>query len=60
MSGYMNCACRDCFEIVIGSGPTLCDECQDSGCTNHDNLPGFMTGYGLGYECQREDVDMGV
>lgn len=32
--GYVNCACRDCFEIAIsGAGePTLCNECEDAGC----------------------------
>jgi len=44
-SGYVNCACRDCFEIAISGddgGPALCLACEDAGC-----LPD--TG-----ECQRE------
>lgn len=35
MSGYVPCACRDCFEIAIASDvtkPTLCCECQAEGC----------------------------
>lgn len=52
------CGCRDCFEIATtGNGePVLCWECEEAGCTIHANLPGFMTGYGLGYECQRLDA----
>lgn len=35
MSGYCNCACRDCFEIAISSDdkPALCWECEESGCS---------------------------
>jgi hypothetical protein len=41
MSGYVNCACRDCFEIAIGDDDdfvtndddkTLCWECAEAGC----------------------------
>ena len=35
MSGYQHCACRDCFEIVIGDGPTYCDECIEEGCPDN-------------------------
>jgi hypothetical protein len=34
-SGYVQCACRDCFEIAIDDGehePTLCHECEKAGC----------------------------
>lgn len=57
-SGYAACGCRDCPEITITSNgePALCDECEESGCTLHENLPGFMTGYGLGHECQWLDA----
>lgn len=58
-SGYTNCACRDCFDVTVSSDttkPELCSECQEAGCTNHNNLPDYMTAYGLGYECQRTDV----
>lgn len=58
-SGYTPCACRGCMDTTVSSDankPELCSECTDAGCTNHNNLPGFMTGYGLGYECQRDDA----
>ena len=33
MSGYMPCACRDCFEPAIGDEPpTLCWQCEEAGC----------------------------
>lgn len=34
MSGYTDCACRDCFEIAISSTdePELCNLCEDAGC----------------------------
>lgn len=32
MSGYIDCACRDCFEIAIGPVGTLCPECEEAGC----------------------------
>lgn len=34
MSGYKDCACRDCFEIAIGDDgePALCSECEEAGC----------------------------
>lgn len=34
-SGYVNCACRDCFDVAIGSDadvPELCNDCEDAGC----------------------------
>jgi hypothetical protein len=30
--GYKPCACRDCFEIAIGYGNPLCNECEEAGC----------------------------
>lgn len=33
MSGYTDCACRDCFEIAIGeAGEAVCHECEKAGC----------------------------
>lgn len=35
MSGYTDCACRDCFEIAIGNnepGGAYCWACAESGC----------------------------
>lgn len=34
-SGYVSCACRDCFEIAIaseGEARALCHECDEAGC----------------------------
>jgi hypothetical protein len=34
-SGYVNCACRDCFDVAIASDdsqPALCAECEEAGC----------------------------
>lgn len=39
MSGYVNCACRDCFEIAISGDdgePALCNECEEAGCEPND------------------------
>lgn len=35
MSGYTNCACRDCFDITISDDmtkPELCLDCEEAGC----------------------------
>jgi hypothetical protein len=33
MSGYTDCACRDCFEIAIGEpGEAFCHACEEAGC----------------------------
>jgi hypothetical protein len=36
MSGYCDCACRDCFEIAIGgddpNDPAMCHACEEAGC----------------------------
>lgn len=37
MNGYTHCACRDCFEIAIGSDPVLCNECEDAECDDSGN-----------------------
>jgi len=32
-TGYVPCACRDCFEVAIGApGKALCHECADATC----------------------------
>lgn len=51
MSGYQDCACRDCFDIAIGDGkPTLCYECDAAGCVKFNtNLPTYI------FDCQRDD-----
>src|SRR5687767_439336 len=42
MSGYVDCGCRDCFEVAIGEPGALCWACEEAGCE---------CGNG---ECQRE------
>ncbi len=35
MSGYVDCRCRDCFEIAIADDMTegaFCWECREAGC----------------------------
>ncbi len=35
MSGYVDCACGDCFEVAIGGEddePALCHACDEAGC----------------------------
>lgn len=49
-NGYRQCACRDCFEIVIGEPGTFCDECVDAGCPDYQGVEG------MSQECQREDA----
>jgi hypothetical protein len=45
MSGYCDCACRDCFDIAIGTaGKAMCHECKKAGCEANDG------------ECCRDDA----
>ena len=34
MSGYINCQCRDCFDIAIANEneTALCNDCEEAGC----------------------------
>lgn len=34
-SGYVDCACRDCFEVAIGKHGDMCWECEAAGCEPH-------------------------
>ncbi len=45
MSGYTDCACRDCFDVAISSDARLgmCLLCKQAGCDT-------------GGECQRDDA----
>lgn len=46
MSGYVDCACRDCFNIAIGeAGRALCHACEEAGCEKD-------------CECERSDAYM--
>lgn len=32
-NGYVECACRDCFNLAIGrQGKTMCHDCRAAGC----------------------------
>jgi hypothetical protein len=47
-SGYVSCACRDCFDIAIASNDesepaAMCGDCEDAGCEPDS-------------ECQRDDA----
>lgn len=54
MSGYQDCACRDCFDPAIGNGsPTLCGDCEKAGCEKYD-AEAFLRPHH--FDCQREDV----
>ncbi len=55
MTGYTDCACRDCFEIAIGeAGEAMCHGCVDAGCyADGDETTKGHPGYA---ECQREDA----
>ena len=39
-TGYVPCACRDCFEIAIGKlGEAFCHDCETANCeTDHECL----------------------
>jgi hypothetical protein len=45
MSGYVDCKCRDCFELAIASDDdgAYCSECEEAGCV-------------CDAECQRADA----
>jgi len=49
-SGYQNCACRDCFNLVVGYPGAFCDECIKAGCPDYQGQEGFSQ------ECQKEDA----
>ena len=40
-SGYRWCACRDCFEIVIGTDSAYCDDCLEAGCPDYQGVDGM-------------------
>jgi hypothetical protein len=47
LSGYTDCACRDCFDITVSSDinrPELCELCEEAGCEEYAG------------ECQRDDA----
>jgi hypothetical protein len=45
-TGYCDCACRDCFDIAIGTlGEALCNDCEEAGCEAGEDC-----------ECSRPDA----
>ena len=49
MTGYVHCACRDCFETAIGKlGEAFCHACEDAGCPDYQGITGMTQ------ECQVE------
>lgn len=53
MSGYTDCACRDCFDVAMDGG--LCRLCEDAGCI-HANDAETAAGHPHYLECQRDDA----
>lgn len=65
MSGYVDCACRDCFDIAIAgeSGIALCHDCKKAGClipsdgdgTNPEDLEPGIRSLAM-FQCKRPDA----
>lgn len=55
--GYVNCGCRDCFEIAIGQPGELCHGCETAGCEapEWDGVRGEWIHHGEC--CQEPDCD---
>ncbi len=57
MSGYVDCACRDCFEIAIGEpGEAFCSDCEKADCSGGDSECDSPTAYGASEEDEGEDA----
>lgn len=59
MSGYCDCACRDCFDIAITSDENkreLCNLCEEAGC-NEDGSEDCQRSDAYGCEDESEDVN---
>lgn len=51
-SGYTDCRCRDCMDLVVSdeiNAPEFCHACEEAGCPDYQGSPGMRQ------ECQRED-----
>ena len=57
--GYIDCGCRDCFEIAIGEPGEFCHECIEAGCEPDKECcaPGA---YGCGDEDEEEEEEEGT
>lgn len=59
MSGYVDCACRDCFDIAIGDlGEAMCSDCEESGCEANDGECERSDAYGCGEPSEPEEGDI--
>ncbi len=59
MSGYVPCACRDCFDLAISAtdASELCLLCKDAGCTPQGETGAIdATSVNAYEECQRPDA----
>lgn len=56
MSGYVDCGCRDCFEIAIEPG-CMCSQCVEAGCEPNSECcaPGA---YGAGYDADEDLAEL--
>lgn len=46
VTGYTDCACRDCFDVAMGG---FCNDCQEAGC-EHDAECARADAYGADAE----------
>jgi hypothetical protein len=54
-SGYVHCACRDCFDVAISGDDNtdvLCPECEEAGCEAHDSECCRSDAYGFDDEAR--------
>lgn len=56
-SGYTDCRCRDCFELVVSDdedNPDFCSDCEEAGCEDDEECCSPFA-YGMGdYEEESE------
>jgi hypothetical protein len=55
--GYKDCSCRDCFEIAIGRGHPLCNECAEAGCEGGETECQAPGAYGADEEEEEEGAE---
>jgi len=51
-AGYIDCGCRDCFEIAIGHPGDFCLGCEEHGCE-----PGKECSQPSAYGCDEDSED---
>jgi hypothetical protein len=59
MTGYVDCACGECFEIAIGkAGKAICILCEEAGCDPADGMGCCVDpSSGLDWESTKEEED---